>query len=738
MISGRYNAGSMPESLSRPQVANLLLQMGRVCKLIEQALKEPEVRREQAKETYKILFSQIVWQELNQMPIGRIRDLTKGNLRIGIVEDNGYRTVGDIAKADIRRISALYGVGKTTAAQLISAAIQLKSTFEKEMRVRLNPYDDNPLQTKLLEQIIAYGEAKKLIEPLDTDLKKLVSKIYSLIVVAKTRASWLKMLFSSSNKKQNAEKAVLQLSTIFHSPFLVDSINRINKMIEISRLSESDLWKTYEIHAAYYNGLLIDIGELEPETEASQGYLIPDIARKVQNQPLDLDQMKTSLRGYQAFGAKFSLQQRRVIIGDEMGLGKTLQGLAAMSHLYHKDKESRFLVVCPASVIENWIREAAIHTTIPVTSLYGVNRINGCQAWTKHGGIGITTFDGLKVLPSKLEMPYALLIVDEAHYVKNPKTQRAQAVVKWCNLAANVLFLTGTPMENNINEFNVLVGYLNPEIAAKVNSLNTFLISGASQFRKAIAPIYLRREQKDVLKELPPRIETNEWVNMDNESLQSYKKAVAIGNFMAMRQAAFTSAKSSKMLRLVELVDEAASNGHKVIVFSFFRNVLQTVCTRFDKSAVGPITGSVTPKERQAMVDEFTLSKKATLLVSQINAGGVGLNIQAASIVILAEPQWKPSIENQAIARCHRMGQIRTVNVYRLLTQDGVDQRMMEILQNKSNLFDEYARQSEIKDHSPGAVDISDLREAENAVKESLAEREIIESERRRLHLLFH
>lgn len=730
----------MSKTLSRSQVAKLIFQMSRACKLLEQSLKEPIIRREQAKNTYKAIFSQTVWQELDQMPIGRIKDVTKGNLRIGIVENNGYKTVGDIAKADIRSISAIHGVGKTTAAQLISAATELKYSFEKEIRIRLNPYDNNPLQTRLIEQLIDYGVAKKIIEPVESDLNEFIRKINALIVLAKTNSSWLKMLFSSKNKKIASEKAVEQLATLIDSSFLVGTLNIINKMNERKRLSESDLWKTYEMHAAYYNGLLIDIGELEPETEASQGHLIPEIAIKVQNHPLNLERMKTSLRGYQAFGSKFLLQQKRVIIGDEMGLGKTLQGLAAMSHLYHEDKQSRFLVVCPASVIENWIREAGIHTTIPVTSLYGISRIDGSQVWTRQGGIGITTFDGLKVLPSKLEMPFKMLIVDEAHYIKNPKTQRAQVVVKWRTLAEYVLFLTGTPMENNVIEFNTLVSYLNPEIYDKLNSIysGNNLITRASQFRKIVAPLYLRREQKDVLKELPARIETNEWINMDNDSLRAYKEAVATGNFMAMRQAAFTSIHSSKMQRLVEIVDEAVSNNHKVVVFSFFRKVLQLVHIRFDKNAVGPITGGVSPKDRQAMVDKLTHDKSASVLLCQINAGGVGLNIQAASVVILAEPQWKPSIENQAIARCHRMGQIRTVNVYRLLTQDGVDQRMIEILKNKSNLFNEYARQSEIKDQSPGAVDISDLREIEKTAKESLAEREIIESERRRLHLLPH
>src|SRR5207344_352986 len=103
-------------------------------------------------------------------------------------------------------------------------------------------------------------------------------------------------------------------------------------------------------------------------------------------------------------------------------------------------------------------------------------------------------------------------------------------------------------------------------------------------------------------------------------------------------------------------------------------------------------------------------------LVSQIQAGGVGLNIQAASVVILTEPQWKPTIEDQAIARCHRMGQVRSVDVHRILAEDSVDQRMLEILATKANLFDDYVRRSELKEISPDAVDVSDLGATKEAV----------------------
>ena len=156
---------------------------------------------------------------------------------------------------------------------------------------------------------------------------------------------------------------------------------------------------------------------------------------------------------------------------------------------------------------------------------------------------------------------------------------------------------------------------------------------------------------------------------------------------MAMRRAAYAPGSpvgSAKLGRLVEIVEEASANGRKVVVFSYFRDVLDTVAAVLGAVAIGPLTGSVPPVQRQALVDEFGARRGPAVLVSQIQAGGVGLNIQAASVVILTEPQWKPTIEDQAIARCHRMGQVRSVDVHRLLAEDSVDQRMLEILATKA------------------------------------------------------
>jgi SNF2 family DNA or RNA helicase len=418
-----------------------------------------------------------------------------------------------------------------------------------------------------------------------------------------------------------------------------------------------------------------------------------------------------------------------------MGLGKTIEALAAMCHL-RVEGHRHFLVVAPASVLVNWAHEIQRHSQLRTYRLHGLDKARNIQAWAQSGGVAVTTFDGLRSLSIPDGVNVALLVVDEAHYAKNPAAARTKAVAHWTSRTGRVLFLTGTPMENRVEEFRTLVSHLRPELASRISAVDGLL--GPAGFRKAVAAVYLRRNQSDVLEELPPRIETEDWVALSGPAQYAYREAVGSGNFMAMRRAAYATDRvddSAKLTRLVEIVNEAAANGRKVVVFSFFLDVLRAIVAAVGELAFGPLSGSVPPVARQALIDEFTAHPGPAVLVSQIQAGGVGLNIQAASVVILTEPQWKPATEDQAIARCHRMGQVRPVEVHRLLAEDSVDQRMLEILATKSRLFDEYVRRSELKEHIPDAVDISDLNAAQEAATQAEAERRIVELERQRLGL---
>lgn len=158
-----------------------------------------------------------------------------------------------------------------------------------------------------------------------------------------------------------------------------------------------------------------------------------------------------------------------------------------------------------------------------------------------------------------------------------------------------------------------------------------------------------------------------------------------------------------------------------MIVFSHFRHVLDQVARSLPGEIFGPLTGSVPAAARQTMVDQFSAAEHGAVLVSQIVAGGVGLNVRAASVVVICEPQLKPATEWEAIARAHRMGQLNSVQVHRLLSEEGVDQRITEILARKRALFEDFARESDTAESAPEAFDVS---EAELARQVVAAERE--------------
>ena len=274
--------------------------------------------------------------------------------------------------------------------------------------------------------------------------------------------------------------------------------------------------------------------------------------------------------------------------------------------------------------------------------------------------------------------------------------------------------MTGTPIENRLEEFRTLIGYLDPELARTAEGLPPL------SFRQHISTTYLRRNQEDVLKELPELNEIEDWIEFSDEDRAAYEEQVLAGSFMGMRRAAMTSGTASnKVDRMSEIIDDATQNSRKVIVFSFFRSVIETLPDLLPTSALyGPISGSVSADRRQEIIDDFTQAPGGAVLLAQIQAGGEGLNIQAASIVIICEPQLKPSLETQAIARAHRMGQQRSVQVHRLLSDEGTDPRIVELLAEKTQVFDDYARESAAKNLDLEAMETGDVAIGKQVVAE--------------------
>ena len=232
----------------------------------------------------------------------------------------------------------------------------------------------------------------------------------------------------------------------------------------------------------------------------------------------------------------------------------------------------------------------------------------------------------------------------------------------------------------------------------------------------------MRRNQEDVLDELPARINNDDWVTLTPADQRMYTAAVEQGSFMDIRRAAFLApGEPAKITRIKEILDDARDNNHRAIIFSYFRTVLDAIAGALDPELVaGVITGATPPNKRQDYVDALGKAPAGSTLLAQITAGGVGLNIQSASVVIIAEPQLKPTIEDQAIARAHRMGQTTAVNVHRLIGDDTVDERLLELLAGKRQLFEHYARPSE----SAGVADAVDVSEQQLAAAVIKAERQ--------------
>ncbi|MFD8069915.1 DEAD/DEAH box helicase [Streptomyces parvulus] len=698
----------------------------------------------------KPLHDEAVEQALDAIPVARLQDVTGGRLRLGAVEKSGLATVRAVLDAGPYRLRQIPGVGQRTVDQIVAAARQLAEAAGEAAAVHLDVDRPEPRTTALVAALhVLVGAGPEARRALDT-AAGLARRLDPLLAEARPAAGRIGLLLAGRERKARALEAVTGIRSLTEeaerdgTPELLAQAS-----VDLLRGPAGDLaaWTDFELRSAEYYGVLGEIAGHTSDTAAAEGFLPDDIAERVRGLRLDDSRRRVSLRGYQAFGARFALARRRVILGDEMGLGKTIQAIAALAHLA-AGGHTHFLVVCPASVLVNWTREIEARSTLPVRPLHGPDRRDAFADWGERGGVAVTTFDSLRGFPDpggdaggppggdpegggpdRPPAP-AMLVVDEAHSVKNPQALRSQAVDRWAARCERVLFMTGTPMENRVAEFRNLVRMLDPEVADRLGDGTG--LTGSVAFRRAVAPVYLRRNQEDVLTELPSLQHTDEWEELSAADEDAYREAVREGNFMAMRRAAYARPeKSAKLGRLREIVREAGENGLKVVVFSNFRDVLRVV--EADLAAAdgaeprpygpvfGPLTGAVPPARRQSLVDGFTAVTGPAVLLAQIQAAGIGLNMQAASVVIVCEPQIKPTIEHQAVARAHRMGQVRPVRVHRLLAAGGVDERMVRLLERKTRLFDAYARRSAVAEATPDAVDVSDTDLARRIVEEEQA-----------------
>ena len=716
----------MARTFSASRAKQLLREHNGLLREPEAAGKAAQALREEVLTAVRALAAKQSVSLLKDIPIEEInRD--KSGFRVKALRERGYETIADVAGASVYTLAAINGIGEESARGIYRAVQKIVETTRSQTKIRLSADDKSTEAARLVTAAAKYRQAKAAAESLESLVSAESKGVRAAVRDLKGAAGSLGWLFASGEKKQRATEAFSYLSGLSEGEYGQQAAEYRKSLDGVKRISGMDAWKRFtEDPVSFYNTL----ESIDPSllgTEDTDFGLPAELAAAIREQPFLPEGLKCELRPYQEWGVRYVLHQQKALLGDEMGLGKTVQAIASMVSLRNSGG-THFVVVCPASVIINWCREIAKFSDLPVTKVHGADREAALQSWKENGGVAVTTYETTGHFTLSEQYRFCQLVVDEAHYIKNPEAQRTANVRSICGHAENILFMTGTAMENRVEEMLELLKLLRPSVAAEAERMA--FLSAAPQFREKIAPVYCRRKREEVLSQLPPLTETREWCSLGDAEEKAYEQAVLGGNYAEARRVSWNVedlSNSSKAARLLEIADEAREEGRKLIVFSFFLDTIAKVTTLLGERCMAPINGSVTPQRRQEIIDEFDKAPAGAVLAAQIQSGGTGLNIQSASVVVLCEPQFKPSIENQAISRAYRMGQTRNVLVYRLLADETVDERIVDLLESKQAQFDAFADPSavteglELDDSTFGTI-LQEERDRINAKNQPTAE----------------
>ena len=495
---------------------------------------------------------------LADMAVDRLREASRDRIRVGALTENGITNV--LAVLNNEGILEYFdGIGETSATRIRAAARTLRQNTFDEMPMRIDIKNRTPEHTEFLRRLRAWDAARRAsASSADMAIVEELAPVAAAIDKTVTHAIVIPTALSTVEDFRDAIQIVARSARA-----IADAQDAA---------TSGDPWEDFLTRPADYFALLAELGFITEDDEKTHGDLPTEVIEAVRDFELKGDYLTASLRGYQSFAARFALVQRKVIIGDEMGLGKTVEAIAALAHLRAKG-DNNFLVVCPAAVVTNWVREVTAKSKLPAHRLHGSDRHWAAKNWQRNGGVGVTTFETLRWLNDEVSIPaLSCVVVDEAHYIKNPDALRTQRTAQLIDSCERAILLTGTPLENRLDEFRNLVGYLRPDLVLDANEF------APKKFRRQVAPAYLRRNQEDVLTELPELVEVDEWMPMSGDDAAAYRSAVQQRNFMAMRQATMKQGlRSTKMQRLVEIVEEAEANGRRVVVFSHFLDVLSDV-----------------------------------------------------------------------------------------------------------------------------------------------------------------
>ncbi len=451
-----------------------------------------------------------------------------------------------------------------------------------------------------------------------------------------------------------------------------------------------------------------------------------------------LNVISTPLYGYQEEGVLHLTFGRRAMLADDMGLGKTVQAIAAATLLKQLRDIQRVLIVCPASLKHQWAREIRRFTSLSVQVIEG-NQIQRRKLYRDLQFFNIINYELVRFDEAQIiQREFDLVILDEAQRIKNWRTKTADKVKRLRSPYAFVL--TGTPLENRLDELYSVFQFIDPTILGPLWRFNqryyeterrpsgSYKVLGyknLDELRRRISPYVLRRVREEVLLDLPERIDSNFFVEMTGPQWKAYEEYethvarlmakakrmpltpeehnMLLGCLVKMRLICNALAlhdpeikpqdrekTAPKLRELREILgEEVASNGHKAILFSQWTGMLNLTEPVLEKLGLGwvKLTGDVPSKKRGALIEQFFADPQCKVFLST-DAGGVGLNLQAASMVINLDLPWNPAVLDQRIARAHRHGQTKTVNVVNLIAKGTIEERMLDTLAAKRAVFD--------------------------------------------------
>ena len=435
--------------------------------------------------------------------------------------------------------------------------------------------------------------------------------------------------------------------------------------------------------------------------------------------------LNATLRDYQKYGYKWlkylTDNSLGACLADDMGLGKTLQAIALLSKL-HEEKKKKSMVIMPKSLIYNWENEIKkFSTKLKVGVYYGINRDFSSL---KKADVILTTYGTIRNdIENLLEKKFDMLILDESQNIKNVNSQTTKAVLL-LNAKKRVA-LSGTPIENNLLELYSLFRFLNPEMFGSVQRFtNNYIVpiqkysdtSTIEELKKKIYPFLLRRVKKEVLKDLPDKIEKLVYVDMNNEHRKFYeerrkyyyslleKNTLNQGNFdkffvlqainelrhiVSSPELESKKIISSKKEVLIENVVEAIENNHKVLIFVNYLSSIESICDSLKENKIKYLKMTGQTKDRQILVDKFQNDNRYKVFVMTLKTGGVGLNLVSADTIFIYDPWWNTTVENQAIDRAYRLGQDKTVFAYKMIMRNTIEEKILKLQEIKNKLLDD-------------------------------------------------